>query len=102
MEKLTNENDLLEYLDEQLVVLSDHLYPDLFKKVLQSLWQSISVVRRSSDHVIHLGIEGNNTRNKRKISPVDFWPNEAISDHLREPQGVFLCRRKRIRREILG
>ena len=46
---LVNESDhaLFDYLDELFSVLSDHLYEDIFKKVLQTLWISIAGVKKS-------------------------------------------------------
>jgi hypothetical protein len=39
---------LFSYLDESLATASESLYPELFKKLLQSLWCSVAQVKNSS------------------------------------------------------
>ncbi len=36
--------ELYAYLDDQLEILYDNLYPEVFKKVLQAVWQAINMV----------------------------------------------------------
>ena len=36
-----NNNDLFQYLDDSLGTLSDDLYTELFRKLLQGLWASV-------------------------------------------------------------
>ena len=44
----SSDKNLFDYLDEQFEIYSQNLYEDVFKKILQQLWTSITQVIKIS------------------------------------------------------
>jgi hypothetical protein len=95
LEKSTEEGDLkhlYDYLDDQLAVLYDNLYPKLFKKVLQSLWRGIVEDLRSA---LLPTIE-----NKNRVS-MDIQRAKDLSAVLEELVEYFYCDGNGLDREYI-